>query len=212
MGVTPLSWPDGSASDQPNSLKNVFYVFKDEGIVIWCIFTEEDSMVGYLVTTKEMTSEQAKMIEFPSPIDKEKPLRFGTQSIYDIESDERIITDKNQASANLGNGGAYSYYWRYINVLYAKKGLIIAILPYGFQADDANTLMKLVGADEKMRKATKLNKDEQNEIIARFKNSSYPNTFGITTERYEKSILSYINSSLWEEQFDELWDELTKGT
>lgn len=195
-----------------SGLSNLFYLIEDDTVIIRCIFSEDDGMVGYLVTVRKIVDAPDKAIEFFNPMQGNAPLRFGYSTIEHTETEGEDA----EITANLGNGGEYNYYWQCYHLLYTKgfDGFIVAILPYGFYENEADMLMKLVGADDKMLSALKVQEEELqkadvDEVIANYKKKVHPNTYGIIDMNYKEDICPYIKNALyWEscvEKFMEEW-------
>lgn len=176
-----------------NQLMNEFYVL-EENIIIRCIFEENHSMVGYIVTAKKAD----ESIEFPDPMHNNMALEYGCSTIDSSESD----TYKGEMTANLGNGDAYNYYWQCYHLVHVEEvnGFIVAILPYGFFEMDSCELMKLVGADEIMLSEYARVGIDVDKKISDYKRQLHPNTYGIIDIDYKEYIYPYIDDKAvyWE--------------
>lgn len=168
-----------------NQLINEFYVL-DEKIIIRCIFEENHSMVGYIVTAKKAD----ESIEFPDPMHNNMVLKYGYSTIDSFESD----TYKGEMTANLGNGDAYNYYWQCYHLVHTEEvnGFIVAILPYGFYEKYSCELMRLVGADEIMLSEYAKVGIDVDKMISDYKKQLHPNTYGVIDIDYKEYICPYI--------------------
>ncbi len=185
-----------------HQLDNEFYVL-EENIIIRCIFEENHSMVGYIVTAKQAD----ESIEFPDPTHNDKALKFG----YNTISSSEYETYNDKPLANLGNGNAYNYYWQCYQLVQAKEasGFVIAILPYGFYEKDSYELMRLAGADEIMMSVYTENEIDVERKISEYKEELHPNTYGIIDIDYKEYIYPYIDDKAiyWEACVDKLMED-----
>lgn len=187
-----------------NGLINNFYVLKSENVVIRCIFKEDESMAGYLVTVNKITEKNDEAIQFSNPMNGGMELKYGYSTIDEIESEDY----KGKIIANYGNGGEYNYYWQYYQVLYKNCGFIVAILPYGFYENSTDMLMELVDAqvnnNKKKLMAYEADGGHVDEAISIFKKYVHPNTYGIINMDYAEYINPCIEDDSWKECVEDL--------
>ena len=185
-----------------NGLCNLFFLLEEDDVVIRCVFSEDDSLVGCFVTLQKIVEEPDQALEFPNPMLSGQSLRYGYSTVADTESrgEESVVT------ANMGNGGEENYYWQRFHLLYPKgyDGFIVASLPYGFYEYESDKLMELISADGKRlefliaEESLKLGVKE-NEVLPYYKSMAHPNTYGVLYMKYDEKIDPCISESLeWE--------------
>ena len=194
-----------------NGLSNLFFLLEEDDVVIRCVFSEEDSLVGYFVTVKKIAEESGQVLEFPNPMSYGESLRYGHSTVADTESggEESIV------AANMGTGGENNYYWQRFHLLYTKgfDGFIVAAFPYGFYEYESDMLMELTSADEKRLKAIIAEEAEklgmkENEVLPYYKSTAHPNTYGVINMKYEEKIGPSICEAMeWEACLDMLSGE-----
>lgn len=163
-------------------LSNLFYVMEADKVIIRCIFTNEDLMVGYIVTAQN----KDEQIEFPDPKYDNRVLKYGSSTFKYADYDK----PDDKPDAGMGNDVAYNYYWQCYPLLEQEgfNGFIAAILPYGFYEEGAETLMGAVWAKKESLPALNNIGFDVDEEISKYKEILNPNTYGIIDMNYKDKI------------------------